>query len=682
MPDAPTAAAAPAAPSALRRMTGSSLFWPVVALVALLLVDSLAIPGFLTIRVQDGHLYGSLIDILRNGAPTAPGRPRHDAGHRHPRHRPVGRRGHGHRRRGRLHLDRGAPTIRPRARHRGRRDASRPWPLASCSELWNGFLVVGARHPADHRDARPDDGRPRHRDADHRRADHHRHECPCSPARRSASCSGCPCRWSWRRSVFVGVALVTRRTALGMLIESVGINPEASRLAGVRSRGIVWTVYVFVAPLRGHRRLMISSNITAADANNAGLWIELDAILAVVIGGTSLAGGRFTLTGTLVGALIIQTLTTTVYTAASRRVTLVFKAVVVIAVCLLQSPRCAPAAAAPHGPPDAPPSAGRPAARIAHGRVPTGRPAAGPDQVSPDDRHPSRHRGPGSSPAPRVAAGPRLLPALATFVLFVAIFGAGSLRYEASSPAQVLLNLFVDNAFLIVLAVGMTFVILTGGIDLSVGSVVALSGVHRGVAARRRLGSGAVVIAAGPAGRSRCSGCRWALVIHYFEVQPFIVTLAGMFLARGLCYVISVESDPDQRPALHRARAGRDPAARRLLHHADGRRRRSSSSRSPPTCCTPPGSAARSTPSAATSSRRCSWACRSPAPGRGLRHQRVLLRARRVCCSPSTRCRATASHARRHRARRDRRRRHRRHAALRRRRASCSARCSACSSSA
>ena len=71
MPDAPAAAAAPAAPSALRRMTGSSLFWPMVALAALLLVDSLAIPGFLAMRVQDGHLYGILIDILKNGTPTA-----------------------------------------------------------------------------------------------------------------------------------------------------------------------------------------------------------------------------------------------------------------------------------------------------------------------------------------------------------------------------------------------------------------------------------------------------------------------------------------------------------------------------------------------------------------------------------------------------------------------------------
>src|SRR6185295_12358207 len=141
-------------------------------------------------------------------------------------------------------------------------------------------------------------------------------------------------------AVFAVVGLVTRRSALGMLLESVGINPEASRLAGVRYLSIVFAVYVFCALCAGVAGLMIASNISAADANNAGLWIEMDAILAVVIGGTSLLGGRFSLTGTILGALIIQTLTTTVYTAGiTPETTLVFKAVVVIAVCLLQAPR-------------------------------------------------------------------------------------------------------------------------------------------------------------------------------------------------------------------------------------------------------------------------------------------------------------------------------------------------------
>ena len=108
----------------------------------------------------------------------------------------------------------------------------------------------------------------------------------------------------------------------------------------MKRRVTVLAVYVFCALCAGIAGLMIASNISAADANNAGLWIEMDAILAVVIGGTSLLGGRFSLTGTILGALIIQTLTTTVYTAGiTPETTLVFKALVVIAVCLLQAPK-------------------------------------------------------------------------------------------------------------------------------------------------------------------------------------------------------------------------------------------------------------------------------------------------------------------------------------------------------
>ena len=123
-------------------------------------------------------------------------------------------------------------------------------------------------------------------------------------------------------SIFVVAAVVavtvalTRRTALGLLVESVGGNAEASRLVGIRSMRIKIMVYVFCAVCAGIAGLMISSNTSAADGNNAGLWIELDAILAVVIGGTSLLGGRFSIGGTVIGALVIQTLTTTMTTAA------------------------------------------------------------------------------------------------------------------------------------------------------------------------------------------------------------------------------------------------------------------------------------------------------------------------------------------------------------------------------
>ena len=133
--------------------------------------------------------------------------------------------------------------------------------------------------------------------------------------------------------------LVCRRTALGMLIEAVGGNREAGRLAGVQSRRLIMLAYMFSGLCAGIAGLMISSIVSGADGNNAGLWIELDAILAVVIGGTALAGGRFFLAGTMIGAMLIQTLVTTIYSIGIPPETnLLFKALVVTLVCLIQSP--------------------------------------------------------------------------------------------------------------------------------------------------------------------------------------------------------------------------------------------------------------------------------------------------------------------------------------------------------
>jgi simple sugar transport system permease protein len=141
-------------------------------------------------------------------------------------------------------------------------------------------------------------------------------------------------------AVIAVVALVERRTALGMLTEAVGINPEASRLAGVRSMGIVMGAYVVSATLAGVAGLIYSSNIMAADANAAGELIELYAILAVVLGGTSLLGGKFSIAGTVIGVLLIQTLNSTIlFFGVPSAEAPVFFAVVVIIVVLIQSPR-------------------------------------------------------------------------------------------------------------------------------------------------------------------------------------------------------------------------------------------------------------------------------------------------------------------------------------------------------
>lgn len=138
--------------------------------------------------------------------------------------------------------------------------------------------------------------------------------------------------------LFIALYL-TRKTAIGLFIESVGSNPNASRLAGINSKNIILMVYMFSGLCAGIGGLVLSSNVASADGNNAGLWLELDAILAVVIGGTSLMGGRFYLMGTIIGALIIQSLTTTIYSIGIPPETnLIVKAIVVLIVCLLQSP--------------------------------------------------------------------------------------------------------------------------------------------------------------------------------------------------------------------------------------------------------------------------------------------------------------------------------------------------------
>ncbi|MEU6411380.1 galactofuranose ABC transporter, permease protein YjfF [Microbispora sp. NPDC046933] len=142
----------------------------------------------------------------------------------------------------------------------------------------------------------------------------------------------------------------------------------------------------------------------------------------------------------------------------------------------------------------------------------------------------------------RLRVPQKYIPVLVTAGLFVAMFVAGGIRYEGFATGQIILNVFVDNAFLLVVAVGMTFVILTGGIDLSVGSVVALSTMIAASLLKDgwpAFGVIALVLLIGAV-----LGLGMGAIIHYFEIQPFIVTLAGMFLARGLCYTIGTESIP------------------------------------------------------------------------------------------------------------------------------------------
>lgn len=311
------------------------LFWPIVALFALILVNTLSRPTFLSITVKDGGLYGSLIDILRNSSQlmlVALGMTL-----------VIATRG--------IDLSVGAVLAVSGAVSLtligGASNPGDPGTVAAGILLglvvalvlgaWNGLLVSVVKiQPIIATLLLMFAGRGIAMLVTKGQIT----TITSNPYALLASghLFGLPVAFLIAAVVVAVIALVVRRTALGMLLEAVGINPEASRLAGVQSRGIIWTVYVVSGLLAGMSGILYSSNIMAADANNAGLNIEVDAILAVVIGGTSLAGGKFSISGTVIGVLILQTLTASItFLGIPPAVTPVFKAIVVIAICLAQS---------------------------------------------------------------------------------------------------------------------------------------------------------------------------------------------------------------------------------------------------------------------------------------------------------------------------------------------------------
>jgi galactofuranose transport system permease protein len=136
---------------------------------------------------------------------------------------------------------------------------------------------------------------------------------------------------------------------------------------------------------------------------------------------------------------------------------------------------------------------------------------------------------------------PRTLPIAVTILLFCALFGFGSVMYTGFFSLQVLLDLLIDNAFLLIVAIGMTFVIVSGGIDLSVGSVVALTTIVEAVLSEQMHVSVWIILPIVLVMGAVFGAIQGAL-IHFFRLQAFIVTLAGMFFARGLCFLITTQS--------------------------------------------------------------------------------------------------------------------------------------------
>jgi simple sugar transport system permease protein len=136
----------------------------------------------------------------------------------------------------------------------------------------------------------------------------------------------------------------------------------------------------------------------------------------------------------------------------------------------------------------------------------------------------------------------KYLPLVITIAVFAAIFVAGGMMYRNFFSTLVLGNILADNAFIIIAAIGVTFVILSGGIDLSIGSMIGFVGVCMAVLDSmgwHPFATAAVMICFGI-----MFGALQGYIIDFCEIQPFIVTLAGLFLLRGLCFMVSLDSVP------------------------------------------------------------------------------------------------------------------------------------------
>jgi galactofuranose transport system permease protein len=327
-----------------RSITESRLFFPLVALLLILLFDFVFIPGFFAIENREGNLHGSVIDIMRNGSTVmllAIGMTLVIAT-------------------GGVDLSVGAVMaisasvagilMNPSALRNEVFFVTDPYytfqPLwlvivaalvvAIVCGMWNGILVAHMRiQPMVATLILMISGR----GIAQLITNGVRVQITYRPyAYIGQGWAVLPFSLYLVAAVFVITWIMTRRTAIGMFIESVGTNFRSSFFSGINEKRIKMVVYTFCGLCAGIAGLVASSNIKTSDANNIGLTTELDAILAVVIGGTSMAGGRFSLLASMVGALVMQAITQSMYAIGVPAFALqAIKAVVVILVILLYS---------------------------------------------------------------------------------------------------------------------------------------------------------------------------------------------------------------------------------------------------------------------------------------------------------------------------------------------------------
>ncbi len=333
-----------------RTVTESRLFFPLLALSLILLFDLFFVPGFFDLTTMDGHLYGSLIDILRNGATVillAIGMTLVIAT-------------------GGVDLSVGAvmaiaasvaaimmnpviigvklPTDLLKFINDPQFTFAPLWQViavtllvASICGLWNGLLVAyGNIQPMIATLVLMISGR----GIAQLITNGVRIQIFYEPyAFLGNGWLVLPFPLYIVAFVFAAAWLLTRKTSIGMFIESVGINARSSFLSGINEKMVKLLAYVFCGFCAGIAGLIASSNIRTSDANNLGKDLELDAILAVVIGGTVMgAGGRFSLLASVIGGLVIQATTTSMYSiGVSASSVIAIKALVVVFVILLYS---------------------------------------------------------------------------------------------------------------------------------------------------------------------------------------------------------------------------------------------------------------------------------------------------------------------------------------------------------
>ena len=302
----------------------------ILALIVILAVDRVVSPQFFDLRLQDGRLFGSLIDVLNRGTPVA----LLSLG----MVLVIATRG--------IDLSVGAVMAIAGAIAASLADShGLPVVLAAAlgaglfCGLWNGFLVaVLGMQPIVATLILMVAGRGIAQLITEGRIV--TFSSPDLVWLGNGSVLGLPVPVVIALGMLILTGAVVRGSALGLLIEATGGNARASELAGVGTRAMILSVYVWCSVCAALAGVIAAADIMGADANNAGLWLELDAILAVVIGGTSLFGGRFSLVLAVLGALIIQTMNTGILLSGyPPEFNLLVKAVVVLAVLLLQSPK-------------------------------------------------------------------------------------------------------------------------------------------------------------------------------------------------------------------------------------------------------------------------------------------------------------------------------------------------------